>query len=154
MIKDSLKNYKNYLGISKYLDAGLNYLANTNLSSLKNGIYQIVENKVFAIVQDYNSKPLEQGKFEAHKKFIDIQYIVEGSEQIGYGEISNFEDDTEYSEEKDIVFLKEKNNNYNFTKLVENDFAIFYPQDAHMPQISVDESCFVKKIVTKVIFDK
>ena len=75
MIKDNIKNYKNYLGISNYFDEALKYLAQTDFSKLENGTYQIIQDKTFAIVQDYTSKPFEQGKFEAHEKFSDIVRI-------------------------------------------------------------------------------
>ncbi len=148
MIKDNIKNYKNYLGISKYLDKGFEYLVNTDLSTLPCGRYHILDDKIYANVDEYKTKSVDLGKFEAHKKYIDIQYIVKNFEKIGYGEISYFSEDTKYDEEKDIIFLKEKNNN--FINLIEGEFAVFFPQDAHMPQITDEKISNIKKVVIKV----
>jgi len=108
MIKDNLQHidYYNYLSPGIYF--GLKYLKNTDFSAMENGKYEIKEGKVYAIVQDYNSKPELEGKFEAHRKFVDIQFIVEGEEKIGVGNLDDFEENTEYDEEKDIVFLEPK----------------------------------------------
>ncbi len=108
MIKDNLLHidYYNYLSPGIYW--GLNYLKNTDFSTMENGKHEIKEGKVWAIVQDYNSKPEAEGKFEAHRKFVDIQFIIEGEELIGVGNTEEFEKATEYDEEKDIVFLTQK----------------------------------------------
>ena len=150
MIKDNIKNYKNYLGISHYLDKGLEYLVNTDLSNLNCGKYNILGDKIFANVDEYKTKSIDKGKFEAHKKYIDIQYIVNGFEKIGYGEIQNFSSDTNYNKEKDIVFLKERIPNNDFIRIQTGEFVIFFPQDAHMPQITDEKVSAIKKIVIKV----
>lgn len=141
----------NTYNTSEYVELGLEYLKNTNFSNLENGKYTILEDKVFAIVQDYNSKQKSEGKFEAHRKYIDIQFIVKGEEQIGVGKLDDFEESTKYDEEKDIVFLNPKATaKINFVKLKEKEFAIFYPNDAHMPSIAINLPSYVKKIVVKV----
>jgi len=155
MIKDSLQHIDYYNYLIKELQLGLKYLKGTDFSTVENGKYEVFEDKVYAIVQDYTSKPLEEGKFEAHKKYIDIQYIIEGQEQIGYSDIDNFDEDTEYNEEKDIVFLAPKSDLAvekapMFIKLKAQEFAIFTVNDAHMPSISVENPSFVRKVVVKV----
>ena len=151
MIKGNIKNFINHDSLSDNLKLGLKYLQNNDFSTVKNGKYEISGDAVFVIVQDYNSKPIEEGKFEAHSKYIDIQYIVKGQEQIGVGEINNFLQISEYDSEKDIVFLEPKNKEIKFVKLEENEFVIFYPNDVHMPSLSVENSSYVKKVVVKVI---
>ncbi|MFA7659340.1 MAG: YhcH/YjgK/YiaL family protein [Candidatus Gastranaerophilaceae bacterium] len=151
MIKDNIKNAKNYYDLSERVRLGLEYLVNTDFSVIKNGKYEILGNEVFAIVQDYFSKPPEECKFEAHKKYIDIQYILEGEEKIGISDIKNFFDSIEYDEERDIVFLSLKTDEMpDFIDMKEKDFAIFTPKDAHMPSIAVKTPSFVRKAVVKV----
>lgn len=134
------------------INQGLDYIKNTDFSSIENGKYEIEGNNVFAIVQDYHSKPLEEGKFEAHKKYIDIQYIIKGQERICVGKLENFQNTTEYDNEKDIIFLKPKESTpSDFITLKEKEFAIFKPEDAHMPSISIDKPSYVKKVVVKVL---
>ena len=160
MIKDNIKNSKNYYYLSNRVALGLEYLTTTDFGAVENGKYPILNDEVFAIVQDYHSKPLGEGKFEAHKKYIDIQYVVKGEELIGVGKIENFSEVTEYDSEKDIVFLHKKTGeNVNFIDLKSNEFSILMPEDAHMPSISKPlskpsdgkTSSYVKKVVIKIL---
>ncbi len=148
MIIDSLKNAKLYYGLGERIEKGLKFLENTDLSEYKNGKYEIDGEKIYVSVQDYETKPLEQGKFEAHRKYLDIQYIIKGSERLGFGKIGEFSPAVDYDEEKDIVFL---NGQGDFAGAKEGDFLIFMPQDAHMPCISIKEPAYVKKAVVKVL---
>lgn len=105
MILDDVNNIKNYLGISKNLDIAINYLATTNLKRLKVGEYEILGKDVYAIIQEYDTKPFEDGKFEAHREHIDIQYIICGEEYIGYAPLHSLEPIDQYNPEKDKVNL-------------------------------------------------
>lgn len=150
MIKNSLKYTKYYYNLSEKIKAGLQYLENNDLNTLENGRYDIIGNDVYINIQDYNTKPENQGKWEAHREYIDIQYIIKGEEKIGIGEIQDFETTEAYSKDKDVEFLK-TNTEVHFVTLKENDFVILYPQDVHMPQIYTSiESGYVKKAVVKV----
>lgn len=152
MIKDNIENYKIYSNLSYGIKLGLEYLKDTDFSKVENGKYLLNDEIVYANVQDYTSKKLEEGKFEAHRNYIDIQYIVEGEEQIGVGDISNYESFIKYEEANDIEFLNPKDENFStFVRLKAGDFAILYPHDAHMPQIAInDNQKYVKKVVIKV----
>lgn len=152
MIKDNLLHidYYNYLSPGIYF--ALKYLRDTDFSAIENGKYELREGKAYAIVQDYDTKKESEGKFEAHRKFVDIQFIVEGEEKIGYGKTSEFKEETEYDEEKDIIFLTpNEDTKTEFVVLKEGEYAILMPQDAHMPSISISEKSHVKKIVVKVV---
>ncbi len=154
MIKDNLQhiNYYNYL--TKELQFGLNYISETNFTNIENGKYELAEGKIFAIIQDYKTKPEKEGKFEAHKKYIDIQFIVEGEENIATGQIDDFDICEQYNEEKDVCFLTPKNNDsYKFINLKEKEFAIFLPSDVHMPCICVNQPINVKKVVLKILIN-
>lgn len=150
MIKDNIKNAENYFNLPERVKVGLKYLTNTDFSHIENGKYEVSEG-VFAIVQDYFSKPESEGKFEAHKKYIDIQYIIEGEEKIGVGNLENFVELTPYDSEKDIIFLNPKNKTKEFINIKEKEFAIFMPDDVHMPSITIKEPGHVKKAVVKVL---
>lgn len=152
MIKDNIKNFNKYLDLPERVKLGLNYLMNTDFSSIENGKYEIKGDEVFAIVQEYTPKPESEGKFEAHKKYTDIQYIIKGEEKMGFGEIGDFVELTEYNQEKDIVFLSlNKDGVSDFVTVKEEEFVIFTPNDAHMPSIKANSSENVKKIVVKVL---
>lgn len=151
MIKDNLEHIAYYNYLTRELQFGLKYLKDTDFSQMENGKYELVEGKIFANVQEYTTKPVAEGKFEAHRKFIDIQFIAAGEEKIGKGNLEDFEELTPYDEEKDIEFLTPKDpEKVDFIKLKAGEFAIFTTNDAHMPCISLNESTKVKKVVIKV----
>lgn len=151
MIKNSLKYTKNYYNLSEKIKIGLEYLENNDLKDTPNGKYEILGQDVFINVQDYNSKPEAQGKWEAHRKYIDIQFMIKGSEKIGVGEIQDYQTTEPYSNENDVEFLK-TNKPQQFITMNENDYIILYPHDVHMPQISINEPSYVKKAVVKVLY--
>lgn len=149
MIKNSLKYTKNYYNLSSKIEEALKYLENNNLKDFANGKYEILGDEIYVNVQDYHTKPLSEGKWEAHRKYIDIQFMIEGEEKIGVGEIQNFQTSEEYDEVRDVEFLT-TNASAQFIQMNKNDYLILYPYDVHMPQISVNDSVYVKKAVVKV----
>lgn len=144
----NIKNAHLYYGINKRIKVALNYIENTDLVNLENGKYEIDGKNVFAIVQDYQTKFASDAKWEAHKEYTDIQYIIKGREQIGWGPVEDFSPITPYDNEKDIIFLSGEGD---FAELGEKDFAIITPEYAHMPGISINNSESVKKLVIKVL---
>jgi len=152
VIKDNIKNINNYSDLPQRVKLGLEYLSKTDFSKLENGRHEILGDEVFALVQEYTPKQLADGRFEAHKKYTDIQYIIKGEEKMGFGDIKNFSESTEYNSEKDIVFLSpNKNGASDFVNVNENEFVIFTPEDAHMPSIASTSLENVKKTVVKVL---
>lgn len=147
MIIDKLENAYLYCGLNKNIAKAFEFLTNTDLSKLENGRYEIEGNKIFAIVQDYETKSRETALWEAHHNYTDVQYIVTGRELMGYTSLNNLKPKVEYDKTKDIEFLE---GNGNFFEVKEGYFVVFMPHDAHMPSISVNQAEFVKKIVVKV----
>jgi len=147
MIIDKLQNAFLYYGISEKIATSLKYLENNDLSEFQNGKYEIENDEIFVIIQDYNSKPLSEGKFEAHRKYIDIQYIIKGSEKMGYTNVHKLKSSTEYDEDKDIIFVE---GGGDFVTANEGFFAVFMPEDAHLPGIKSKTSEYVKKAVIKI----
>ena len=147
MIRDKIKNAKIYYNLSENLKLGLNWLENTDLDSLKDGKYIINGNSIYASVQTYETKT--DANYESHRKYIDIQYIIDGEEKIGVTDLSNCKTCIEYDEERDLEFYK-INTKEEFIELKDNYFVIFYPHDAHKPSISIAKPNKVKKVVVKV----
>lgn len=155
MLKDNIKNAYKYYSLSDRFEIGLKYLQSTDFSSVENGTYKLLGDEVFANVQDYNTKSLDNAKFEAHRKYADIQFIVSGSERIGVDKVNNFAKSTEYSSSDDIEFLSENSSQSkcSFCTVKSDDFVILMPDDAHMPSVSPSDSLssHVKKVVVKVL---
>ena len=147
MIIDKLQNAYLYYGIDEKIATALKYLENTDLYKFQNGKYEIEGDDIFVIAQDYHTKPLSEGKFEAHRNYIDIQYIIKGTEKMGYTNIHKLKSATEYDEEKDIIFFEGEGD---FVTVEEGFFTIFAPEDAHMPGIESKTSDYVKKAVVKI----
>ena len=149
MIIDKIENIDFYSKISESIAKALTFLKNTNFIAQQDGKYHIEGNDLFYIVQRYQTKPLTEGKFEAHKKYIDIQYIVSGKELIGYTLLNNLEIIEPYNEQTDCAFYKAPEK---ITTLLLNpgNFAIFFPHDAHLPCRQLNTPADVLKVVVKV----
>lgn len=147
---DNIKNAEKYYNLGERFQKGFEFLKNTDLFDLDNGKYEIDGEKIFVSVQDYNTKPLSEGKFEAHKKYADIQYIIKGSEKLGHTKVETLVPLGKYDENADITFF-ESDVKFEFVKADEGDFVIFMPEDAHMPCIALCEPSYVKKAVVKVL---
>ena len=148
MIADVLKNRQIYSAISPRIKSALEYIATTDFSVMEPGKYELDGSNLFVLVQAYNSLPKEQGKWECHRNYIDIQYIAEGIEQIGCNNINKMMVTTEYNPEKDIAFLSGEGDYVTFSK---GSYGIFFPEDAHMPKVAPNDSPLpVKKVFVKI----
>ena len=147
MIKDKLENAKIYYSISENLKKGLEWLKNTDKSKLENRRYDIDGDSVYASVQEYETK--DNANYEAHRKYIDIQYLVYGVEKVGVTNISNCKTCIEYDVQRDLEFF-DIICDEEFVELSNNQFVILFPHDAHKPSITLNDKMVVKKIVVKV----
>ena len=147
MILDNIKNCKKYEGLNKNFEKAFQFLKREDLETLALGKYEIDGEDVFAMVQEYETKDLENAKYEAHKKYIDIQYMLQGTENMGYSSIDKLEITSPYSEEKDIMFLE---GDVKLIVLNTKDFFVLFPEDAHMPGMTIKEKAKVKKVLVKV----
>lgn len=147
MIFDSLSQSHLYDVVHPRLAAGFDFLRKNNVLELAEGKYEIDGTDLFAIVSSYPTKPKEEVKWECHEKYIDIQYIAEGVELIGYAPLASMESVTPYNDVKDVAFLKGEGN---YVVVPQGYFAVFYPHDAHGPNLAVDQSVKVKKVVVKI----
>lgn len=148
MIKDKLMNAKNYYKMSENLKKGFQWLGATDLISIDDGRYEIAGNDVYASVQTYITK--SEANYEAHRKYIDIQYIIKGQEFVGVTDIKNCETCVDYDLERDLEFfdcIREDD----YYPLREGEFLVLFPNDAHKPSMNYDGlKSEVKKVVVKV----
>ena len=149
MIIDKFKNINLYSGLSEGINKAINFLQQTDFSNFKPGRVEIDNDNIFALLNKYQTKNPDDCKLEAHKKYIDIQYILSGSELIGYAPLNNQTVIEKYSEEKDVAFFEGETS---LMKLDEGMFAIFFPDDLHKPCVksnTIPET--VQKIVVKIV---
>lgn len=124
------------------------FLMNPDFRKLELGKHTIKGDDLFVILMEYDTKEAAECKMESHKKHIDIQFMVSGEERIGITLLNGHHPSVPYNESNDVIFYK---NEYDtLLTLSQGDFAIFYPQDLHMPCIKIDSVSTVKKAVFKI----
>ena len=148
MIYDKLDNIELYKGISDDIYAGLQYLRVID-ADIAVGTYEISP-RAKAIVSEYETKAENTYGFEAHRKNIDIQYLVKGEEKISSLPLEYLKESKTYDENIDAAFYVERGIKPQELLLGNGFFAILFPQDGHMPQLCVNEPKNVKKVVVKV----
>lgn len=141
-----LRRHGGSFKLAERLSLGLDFLKSENIQDMLPTRIELDGDKVFAMIQHYDTKPKEQGVWEAHRKYIDIQYVVEGQELMGYANLIHVKAG-EYSEEKDVLLAKGEGS---YVLMKAGTFVILTPQDAHIPQVAVDSPQPVKKVVVKV----
>lgn len=146
MIIDFLDNSELYEGLGEKFKKAFEYLKKTDFINTKPGKYEIDGDEIFAIVNEYETKPKEDAELESHVRYADVQYIAEGVEQIGWAPLVTQEVSKPYSEENDVMFVT---GDANFNWMDQGMFAVFFPKDLHMPGVN-DQTSYVKKVVVKV----
>ncbi len=145
MIIDSLANAEKYISLHKDFKLVFDFLKENDISTIPCGRHELRGEEVFFNLQEYETKPAQ--KLEAHKKYIDIQVLAVGEEYMGYTNIGKTTVTEEYDEVKDVMFL---DGEVDKLKADNKTFLIFYPEDAHMPALSVNEQKWVKKAIFKI----
>jgi len=148
MIIDHVNNAALYYGLGRRLEAGLRFLKTADLKNLPAGKNAIKGDKLFAVVSEYATRDEAAVKWEAHRRYIDIQHVVRGTEIIGCQYVPELRGVSAYNRENDVLFLRGKGNRF---ALSEGFFAIFFPCDAHRPGMSVSRPQKVRKVVVKVL---
>ena len=146
MIYDTIEHMGQYRCLSKNLARALDFLTGSDLQSLPDERVEINGERVYAFFQRYDTRPAND-RPEAHRKYIDIQYLIEGEELIGIAPLSAMKREVEARPERDIYFYEGETVNISIGG---GRLAIFFPQDAHAPGIAVGESRPVRKVVVKV----
>lgn len=129
------------------------FLKAHDLKGLEIKRYDIDGDTVYAPVSEYISKKEGESDFEAHRKYIDLQYVINGEENIGVTPISNKKDIVAaYDNVKDIEFMTVSDSVYH--KATQANFFIFFPEDIHKPGMRITEdSSLIRKIVVKIKVD-
>ena len=152
MIHDTLPHATQYEAMSPRFAAAFAYLRTVD-GTQPLGRFDIDGDNCFALVQTYATKPLSAAKFEAHRKYIDIQYIHSGRETILWAPLADMKEETmAYNPEKEAALFKLIPDS-TALHMSAGHFAILYPQDAHAPCIEWGATEQVFKVVIKVAVD-
>jgi len=133
-------------------DKAFIFLKDNDLSKLELRRYDIDGDNVYAPVSEYMTKSEEAARFEVHRKYADIQYVISGKELIGISPLAMQKEILEpYDAARDIEFMT-VTRGVDF-KAQPDRFFIFFPEDVHRPGLRDGDSTKVRKVVVKVKLD-
>ena len=146
MIFDRLSNSSHYLSVTPLIRQGFEWLQQADLASLEDGVHEIQGRDVYAIVARGEGVGQERAMLEAHQKYLDIQYVIEGTDVIGWLERDFVERvKVPYDSEKDLEFFYDRPESW--IHVPAGSFAVFMPQDIHAPLATTG---YAHKAVVKV----
>ena len=180
MIFDRLDNLRHYGELPRGIAAAVDLLTRTDFHLVADGRHEIDGDRLVAIVQRYRTRPPAEAVWEAHRRHIDVQYMLEGTERMGH---LLLRDDLPikqpYDADRDAIFFDvqgslggEEGDRSIFSEGVNRpkngtvparpangcieagpgDAAVFFPHDIHAPCLSVgDSAAEVRKVVVKCL---
>ena len=146
MILDRIEQADLYASLNPHFAKAFAFLRQKGLDKLSDGRHDIDGDNVYALVVKGTCKPPSEAKLEAHRRYIDIQYLISGCDSMGWKSCKlsknsegpyNHKTDAELFSDTPSVWLT----------LGPGDFAIFFPEDAHAPGVGDGE---FHKVVVKV----
>lgn len=148
MIIDDISQHEKYHSLNRFFEQAFQYLTTTNFEAMTLGKVTLIPDQLYAIISEYDTILPEGQLSEAHEKFIDIQYLVTGVEQIGVSFITNCHKQASYDVENDVTLFDNPPSFY--AVLHPYQFMILFPTDVHLPNISHQKVNKVRKVVMKV----
>lgn len=143
-VKEFARQYK----LNKfYWDEAFAFMKKNDLLTLPKGKYPIDGDNVYATITEDPSKDFEKTNWESHRKYIDLQYIISGEEVMGISPVSKATVTKEYDEKKDLANYSAEGK---LQHSVPGTFFLFFPTDAHRPNITPGGNKVVKKLVIKI----
>jgi YhcH/YjgK/YiaL family protein len=147
MVVDSLEQESFGLLQHEFIAIALCWLESPETARLPVGKYELRGQSLYALVDEYMTRPRQACRLETHRRYIDVQYVVRGSELMGYAPAISLTPEGPYDRERDVQFHR---GHADFLLLRQGMFAVMMPSDAHMPGVAVDgQPAAVKKIVVK-----
>jgi len=146
MILDTFENLSSYFYLNSGFQKAFDFLSQTDLKDLSPAKYEIDGDQVFAIVVNDFGREKEEGLLEIHRKYIDIQFVLSGTDNMGWKPKGLCFSPTDiFNQEIDAQFFKDEPDTW--ITVQPNSFAIFFPDDAHMAMFSTEK---IHKIIIKV----
>lgn len=150
MIVDRLGNRAVDAHLPSRVRQALEYLRTTDMAAVALGRHELDGDRLFALVQEYNTRPPDACVWEAHRRYIDVQYVVRGSERMGHARLGQLAEREAYDPARDVAFFEPGDT---FVTVPAGTFAIFGPDDVHAPCGAVAAPSPVRKVVVKAAID-
>lgn len=144
MVLDRVEEQERYYGLHPLLEEAFAFLSEG--PTLAPGRYEL-SSGAYATVSEADTKPLSEAKLEAHNKYIDLQYVVAGSERMAWAHVQEVVTVSEYDAENDIYFM---DGPCTSLTIKPGTFYIMYPSDAHKPGCHNEFPKRYKKIIVKL----
>ena len=149
MIVDRIENVRLYSKLSKNMAKAFKILQSKKLRRQADGRYEVKGTKIYYMIMKYATKPIDGGELEAHKKYIDVQYVLDGEEAIPYAPLSGLKTSKRYKAKADVAMYR-LSKDYTSVNLSKGMFCVLFPDDAHMPCRILKKKSNVHKVVVKV----
>lgn len=149
MVKDLLALTDRYRALGPRFARAFDFARATDFTALADGTYPVGGDDVRALVQRYTTKPVDEGRWEAHRAHIDLQMVVQGEEHIGVASLSCLAAEP-YDEDRDLLWLFGEGDR---VTLRPGEFVLLWPEDGHMPGLAIAEPGPVLKVVFKIRVD-
>lgn len=150
MIVTDLMHIEKQVLMDQSLKKAIDFLRQLDPRELHEGKIEIDGQRVFALLQQYETITVDTPKFEYHQKYIDVQHIVSGEEVIGWVPADQMTITEPYNADKDICFGTAPKGQMTPVHLRAGQLAILYPEDGHAPKLAVTKPSHVFKLVIKV----
>ena len=137
--------YKNH---QELWDKAFQFIEENDLAQIAVGKYELVGERCFAIISEYETKPVAQCKTESHQDYIDIQYVVQGKELIGLTTKDYVTVTEPHDESRDVAFYS--TSHIDHLEADPSAFFLFFPTDYHQPGVSAGAVSTVRKLVVKI----
>lgn len=113
------------------------------------GIHELRGKSMFVNVMEYDTLPREECRYESHRRYIDLQYTIRGTEGIDYRNRAELVDDGVYDEDKDLLFHHGAQAACTLA-ISGSAFCVLFPEDAHRPKVALGEPGPIRKLVVKI----
>ena len=150
MVVSDLQHIEHQIAMTPALRAALAFLRRPDVRSLPDGKTVIDGERIFALVQRYETIQTAIPKFEYHRAYLDVQYIAEGEEVIGWAPAERMQISEAYDEARDIAFGSAAAGTWTPVLVRAGQAAVLYPEDGHAPKLAANAPAPVMKIVIKV----
>ena len=146
MILAKLTEADRYAILHPLFARAFEFLRSTDLSTLAPGMHDIEGEQLFAIVEDCAGRTCAEAKLECHRRYIDIQLVLAGIDEMGWKPLAECVDpETDHDDARDIRFFNDTPSSWITTP--SGSFCLFFPEDAHAPLVSAGR---IRKVVVKI----